>query len=591
MTFANPLFFWAFISLLPLVAVYFLKVRPRRKSTTAYFLWEKILQEKRTTSLWRRLRDFWSLLLMALAFSAVAVALAGPRWTGDERKDALILLDHSASMNARDGNRTRLERGKEIAADIVRGFSGSQRAAVATVGRDLLYRSHLTDNPRELLDAVNGVESTDYSQRSDVFGALDSNNQWFSQHRVILISDGCFDRDSMPDYVELLKVGQEARNIGIISTDMQYLPGSDLQLGFYFQVASTHDELVKIDLLVSRMDDTGKDTLFKVIPLEVEPGVNQPQVYTLENAPPGRWLATLDGDDALSKDNVAYLAVERPRPVPVMVQSDDRFFLENSVAAFSRGAGLLELTENNPRIVLGKSLTPDADNALIFQPAGESPWWSGIGEEVEAPAPRVLIEDHPALRFLEPTTIPFLGARRLEPPEDAQVWVASDDGVPLIYRASKDGRSAVVVNMDPVASEFYFSAWFPVLVHSVSTYLAGREEQLMASYRPGDTVTVPGVRDDQQTSVSGPSGDRYDVTGKRLPPLARLGFYELQNEGGDWLVACSLLSKEETLLDNEQVKDTTQPISRGWAPAQLLTLLAVLVLTAESLLYHRRKVG
>ena len=55
--------------------------------------------------------------------------------------------------------------------------------------------------------------------------------------------------------------------------------------------------------------------------------------------------------------------------------------------------------------------------------------------------------------------------------------------------------------------------------------------------------------------------------------------------------ACSLLSQSETLLENEQVEDTSKPISRGHAPAYWLTVLAIVVLTIESLLYHRRKVG
>ena len=49
----SPIYFWAFLSLIPLVAIYFLKVRPRRKPATAYFLWERIFQEKRATSLLR----------------------------------------------------------------------------------------------------------------------------------------------------------------------------------------------------------------------------------------------------------------------------------------------------------------------------------------------------------------------------------------------------------------------------------------------------------------------------------------------------------------------------------------------------------
>ena len=57
MTFLAPAFLWSFLALIPLAAIYFLKVRPRKKSTTAYFLWEKIFSQKKATSLFNRLRD------------------------------------------------------------------------------------------------------------------------------------------------------------------------------------------------------------------------------------------------------------------------------------------------------------------------------------------------------------------------------------------------------------------------------------------------------------------------------------------------------------------------------------------------------
>ena len=311
----------------------------------------------------------------------------------------------------------------------------------------------------------------------------------------------------------------------------------------------------------------------------------------LDDATPGRWTAQLDMEDALQTDNTAYLYAPAPRPVAVGVKAEDRYFMENSVLAFSRSDGLLALANENPQVVLAKSTSPGAEHALIFQPAGDSPWWSDLGKEIDHAVPRVLIEDHPGLRFVDVASIPMIGARKLNTIKGAQVWVESDEGVPLIFHARHEGKSAIVVNMDPVAAEFYFSAWFPVLVHSAVTYLAGREEELLPTYQPGDGVGIPGVAEGEATTVTTPAGDEEQITTKRLPPLEQLGFYTLKNKAGDWTVACSLLSARETLLDNAEVDDTSQPISRGWAPAQLLTMIAVLVITIEGLLYHRRKVG
>lgn len=603
MTFLAPAMLWSLLALVPLAAIYFLKVRPRKKPTTAYFLWEKIFQQQRTSSLFQRLRDVWSLLLMALAAAAVCLALARPEWN-DERQDLLIVIDHSASMGADEGRATRLELAKRTAAKVVEGLNGNQRAAIATVGRRLTYLSHLTDNPRELLDAVARVEISDGTLD---FRGLDElapptetddkeKNRWQRDHRVLLVSDGSFGAHDLPAEIELLKVGTPRENIGIVAADMAYLPGGNNRLALYFQVGSTFADEVEADLTVTCLDDASGERLFKVIPLTVQPGVASPEVFTLDEAPPGRWRAELDIDDALAADNTARLVAIKPPPIRVAVDASDPYFFENSVVAFSAGHDLLALVDAasedaRPDVTLAKGTTPEARLAIIFQPAGESPWWSELGDEVEAGAPRVVVEDHPALRHLDPAAITFVGARQLTPPEGAQILVTDDRDLPLIYIASRGDRSAVVVNIDPLAADFYFSAWFPVLVHSAAAHLAGRELPLAAAYRPGDAVPVPGARDDTVSKLSLSETDQTDVRGKWWTGPERIGFFELENESGTWPVGVSLLATEETMLDNAAATSTEKPLSRGRAPAYLLTVLAIVVLTGESLLYYRRKVG
>ncbi|MCP5551831.1 MAG: BatA domain-containing protein [Akkermansiaceae bacterium] len=591
MSFLAPAFLWSFLALIPLAAVYFLKVRPRKKTTPAYFLWEKIFSEKKAASLFNRLRDLLSLILMLLAFAAVVLALARPEFTTDERKDLLLLVDRSASMSARgEGGATRLAQAKEAAREIVTALNGNQRAAVAAVGRELEFRSHLSLSPRELLDAIGGVDESDYPFDARALEALGNDAHWAEDHRILLLSDGAFDgADGLPENVELLKIGAPAENAGIVAADLRRLP--DGRLGFYFRVASSFKETVSGDLVL-RNAETG-ERIHKLIPLKIAPGENEAEVFYLEgDAPAGNWTATLEIADALAKDNVAYLSVPPERPVRVKVAAADRYFFETSVLAFQEGSGLLALVEENPEIVIGKGGAPaDAALALIFTPEGESPWWKGVGDAADAVAPRVLVEDHPILRHLDIASVAFIGARKIEPPDGALVLVESETGVPLIYRASREGKTAVVVNLDPVASEFYFSAWFPVLVHGAATHLAGRERDLAATYRPGDSAPVPGRREGEASTATLPDGETREVSGAAFGPLEALGFYELKNADGAWPFGATLATAAESLLDNAAVAESAGPVSRGHAPAYWLIVLAILVLAAESLLYHRRKVG
>lgn len=611
MTFANPAMLFSLLALVPLVAAYLLKVRPRRRPTTAYHLWEKILQDRRPNRLLYRLRDFLSLLMLTLVFSAIALSLAEPRWNSEDRKDLLILIDNSASMQTSDGNSTRLEQAKTRAADIVRALDGVQRAAVASVAHELRYASHLSDNPRELLSAVDQIEPTAESLRIEAFPnslqigeskpleetsnpdseeAAENTTDFMAQHRVLFLSDGAFGEQKLPEGVELLKIGQADNNIGLVAADLRFIPGGPDRLGLYFQLASTGAQPTDIDLIVSR-EVEGEPQLAKVIPVTVAPGVNPPQVFTIDDARPGRWMVELDHDDALQVDNVAYLVARKDPPITVDVAASDRFFLNQSVLAFSHQSGLLELVDQDSQITLALGVSPDVPRAIVLGPSGESPWWENLGSEIDVAAPRLVVEDHPALRHIDPTTIRFVGAKNLVAPPGSQILVESETGVPLIYVVTKTGSSAVVVNLDPVAAEFYYSAWFPVLVHSAAVHLGGREEPLLAVYNPPTTVSIPGFDDQSPTTLTAPDGQQQKVLGNRTVALESLGFYQLANDQQQWLLSSSLLSAEESMLNAEDIKETAQPIAQGSAPAHGLTLFAILLLTVESLLYYRRKVG
>ena len=618
MNFVSPVFFWALVSLLPLIAIYLLKVKPTLKPTTAFFLWEDIFQEKKATSLFQRFRDLLSLLMMMLAFLAIVFALVRPDLSGDNQKDLVLLIDNSASMNAIDGGSSRLEQAKTVARQIVRGLNGTQRCSVATVSNESAFLSNLTDNPRELLDAIASIQPGLLTSEIDVLqqfrkrdsqedGAAELESEESSvtdrlsldSHRVILISDGCLGAP-VPEELELIKVGtSNPGNVGIVACDMLRLPGGRNRVGVFFQINSTFDKQVSAEILLSHGT---QDNLVKLIPLELVPGENPAEVFELEDTPEGKWFLQLqiaDETDALADDDQAFMVLPPRRPIPIAVVAEDRFFYENSVLAFSRNDGLLTLVPQqekpSPQLLIGAGIFAVADDStsdlLVFQPQGESVWWSQVGEEIEVALPRTLNENHPVVRHLDPTLIPFVGARRLTAPQGAEVWVEAEDGTPLIYRATNAGRSAIIVNLDPLASDFYFSAWFPVLVYSSAVHLAGRSEVVSASYPTGHFARIPGVQSGQKTTVTRPDETQYETTETFLSSLSQAGFYQLNSSGGDWQFASSLLSTTETQIDNSEVEASSQPVNRGFSPAIWLTILAILVVVAESILYQRRKVG
>ncbi|RYD33425.1 MAG: hypothetical protein EOP86_13430 [Verrucomicrobiaceae bacterium] len=408
-------------------------------------------------------------------------------------------------------------------------------------------------------------------------------------HRVILITDGCFTGSAPPpEGIEILKVGAPLENAGIVAADAQYLPGSGNRLSFYLRAASSFKQPVRTDLVLK---PEGSESIGKLISLTLQPGLNAGETFTIEDAAPGKWTATLELKDAFPGDNTAFLAVMRPPPLRVRVEATDKYFLEHSVTAFSGDSGFLTLVQDSPQLVLSKGGAPDAPLAMVFQPEGDSRWWSKLGDPLENVVPRVKIPDHPVLRHVDAASLSFAGARQLTAPEGALVLVDTEDGVPLLYIARSGDQAAAVVNMDPLAAEFYYSAWFPVLVYTTASSLASRGDPLAAAYAPGSTIPVPGAGEGKTTQITAPDGTTGETAAATYGPLAVPGFYSLTNAAGTWLTAASLMAPGESLLDNSATATTLQPIARGWPPYLLLTVAALVLLLLESVLYHRRKVG
>ncbi len=612
MSFAAPLMWLGLVALLPLIAIYFLKVRPTRKPATAWFLWAKVLEERRARTLFERFRDLFSLLLLVIVFLAAVAAAARPYWVGDSRKDLLLLLiDNSASMNAVENGTTRLDLAKQAANEIVQALDGNQKCSVAAVATEVVFYSNLTDNPRELLEAIERIPATALPSSSQSLASFvrdakavvtnDGKTETATSAtqppllRRLLISDGCLGASPGTDGLEWIQVGGNGNgNLGIVACDMQRLPLANWPVGVYLQVTSSFKETITVDLGVYHDSD---ENLKKLIPLEIKPGLNSPEVFRIEDAAEGRWFFRLEQTDGLVSDNEAYAYLPALVPVDVGVLGDDRFFYDQSVQAFSTGERWLRLVPlADATVVIGQgavALTETSDSAsmLIFNPTGESPYWLDLRDPFAVALATVADEDHPLVKHWEPTSMAWVGAKRLKAPPGSEILVTSEDGTPLLYRVSDRGRKVVVANFDPTEADFFLSPWFPVMVYSVATHLSGQGEPKPTTIAVGRHLAEFFVDDGSAIRWTLPSGEVVEKHVEDVGIVRDLGFHQWNLGTQTWIAGCSLLDATESSLQTSPLPENAEPLTRSWSPGFWLTLVAILIVVSESMLYHRRWVG
>lgn len=578
MSFTNPAYLWILAALAPLVAIYFLKIRPRRMPVNAFFLWEKIFEEKKASSLFQRLRDLLSLLLLALVIAALAFAAAGPRFEKEDKRDLLVVIDVSPSMKAKHEGKEASKLAADRAKEIVRALNGTRRAALASISGDLKFLCHLSAAPKDLLDALVAVEPSDVPVTADAVRALNSLvGAPGKSHRVLLLTDGNGGWGGLDPKVEVLRFGGGGKNAGIVAADLAWAESGGGLARFFYRIASDFPTEKHVELELRHEDGGG---LMRLVPVILKPGEEATATLEVTDARAGRWTAVLKIDDALAADNEVPMGLAERRAVSVRLETKDAYFFGRSVDAFANTGGLLKRVESGGELVISQGTVPDDFRLLIFAPSGASPFWKEAGEEIEVAAVENKAANHPLVKTVDLEAVRFEGARKIEPVEGSLVLAVSESGQPLMWKSQAGGRSAVVVNLDPARGDFFLSPWFPAIVHAAALHLAEREDSLMAVYPTGVKMTAHGKIIDPVKRVA--DGEMR---------IERKGFYEAENAGVGVPFGGALLDSAETLLDGSGPKANAGAVAAGHPFAFWLIAIAVVVLIAESLLYHRRKAG
>jgi Ca-activated chloride channel family protein len=605
-----------FLLALPLVALYFLKLKRPVLSVPSLILWRQILADQRVNSPFHRFKRNLLLLLQLLLLAALCLAAMQPFWRSETSGEGnvAILIDRSASMAALDraDGTSRLAIAKERAASLIGALGSGRLIALISFGRTARQVSSFTSNKRVLTEALDAVEVDHVAgDLSEALRMAQAMAQSVPFDRVVLLSDGNlqervdFDLPFTIDYQRLPAAGA---NMGIAVLGAQRDPAG----GWAILVEVLGTKEARAPAMLEMLQDGQKIAEQRIL---LQEGRSRRVIFPLA----GRGRSSLElrlrptGFDALACDNRAYLELTAPRDLRITLDGELNAFRH----ALEAHDGIEILGTQGPGdgpasdlLITGRPgaeagslvslhvgmVPPDATHLLAIDRQGTTvvDWQpqAPLLENVELGADLVLM-DRPQWKE----------AARLEDLEALHYEVLAHGRTgPLLVMKRQAQRRAYWMLFHPDHSDFPYRVGFPIFVSNLMR-IAMRSAGLLDVSGSRPHILPPRkLKPMTAYKIEGPGGsDRSATTVEEglLSGVAasRVGWYAL-SAGGEQVghVGLSLLEPAETMLRTvDKIAFKEIEVAAATAAARLdrplwpfLAGLGLLFLLVEWWFFHRR---
>jgi Ca-activated chloride channel family protein len=610
MTFLSPLALALFGLSLPLVLLYFLKVRRRERTVSSLLLWETSLRDREASAFFQRLQRDPLLILQILALLALALALARPAVTimGQGARKVVVVLDTSASMKTRDVGATRFAVAKGEALGLVSRLGEGAEVMVVESGVQPRVVSAFSRDRDRALNAIRAAQPRDLPHRLPealrTARALIGNDP---RAEVYVFTDGAYALAESPETqdprVRWIGIGQGGRNVGITNLAVRkgYFTAAEYQayvsLVNYTPDAQSFTFTLEID-----------DRSIAEKSVTLEPNVRRSVVLPFRHSGGGVVTARLQVRDDFATDNAAYAILPAPRKIAVLLVSPGNLFLEKvlktdpQVTAEVRTPEQYQGGMGEADIVILDSVSPvkiGPGRFIFVNTVPPDVPLETLGR-IERPTIMDWDRNHPVMRHVEFSKVAIEDALRIRPLAAGRPLVDAVGG-PVIYALEETDRKALFIGFDLFKTDLPLRVAFPLILSNALRWLhpAGLDQssfQLAA----GQPILLPVEHGVTSVTVTTPGG--RTVKGQIARGMAsftetdEVGVYTLATARGQMKVAVNLMDADESNIAPRPLPAPGSGNAAASAPVpvqrelwQLFVVIAVVLLAVEGLLYWRRQ--
>lgn len=629
---------WWLLGFLPaLLVLYFLKLKREEVRISSTLLWRRSLEDLHVNAPFQRLRRsllFW-LQLAALSFLILAVWRPRCDRAAEIGRSAIVAIDVSGSMKAVEDGTSRFERARDEALALVDRLEPTDRMIVLSFAQVAATVQPLTSDRALLSSRLRSLEPTDLpTDFAAVLETLSEVAESLESPAIWVIGDGAHGGlDAAPAKVQRFEYqfirvgGKETENVAITQADVRRTYGHTPRTELFALVSSRFTTEKEWTVRIER-----EGQLIDARRVRLAPGGHEGIIVDVSLVKPGLLEVAIEAGDALETDNRVVLALDEPKPTPVLIVGPENPWLDDVFRSSPEVAVERVTPEGFPRERLAQQVVDGTAPVLVFDrwlpetiPAAPALFIGCHPSDAlasvdykEREQPVIVDWDriHPVLRDLAFESV-RIRRGEVASSEDARFRCLADatDGclISELKRSRPGGGtvSAIVVGFDILESNWplgHFS--FPIFFDNAIAWLGRSELEKRARWQTGEVLTAkppPGVEPGAHLRFRDPSGAERPAVAEpgglvSLGRIERTGVYELLVDGKvvDRFPADLLDDSESNLTPRLEASSktgdgaATGPIveaasvreTRELWPWFALAALAFVVL--EWYVYHRR---
>jgi Ca-activated chloride channel family protein len=576
MSFASPPWLLLLVLVPLVILLHALSIRWRATPVSSLVFWNEVLKDRKSSMRLRRLLTSLVLLLQCLAVVTLAVAMARPMISGlggGARSDVVLVLDATASMQVREGARTRFDIARERGLELAAGLQGGARMAVVLAEKSPRLLSAFTGDKGTLRRLLAVAAATD--EPGDVADSVVLALSLRDPRRggqIVLETDGAFDQlrgvDLTVPWIRVDVVGSARDNVGITRMSFRRTPGGGPSPGgtsvgaayeLFLAVKNSGRSPVSVPVTVRA---AGREVINRTLSLGAGQGSTVSAPWT--GPVTGRVEAELQTGDPFPLDDRAFAVFAPARRVQVLVVGPQPWFI---LQALSSLPGVTVSVEDTPSAAPPAAPEPRGSSAAdvtIYVDVQPPPLEKGnyilfaaappnfpLRVRGNLPVPPVTgwSRTNPLLESVSLAGMTIGQALDFDPGPGFSVLAASGMS-PLLLSWDHAGVKALLSAFDPRASDFPLRPGFPILLANAlswffPTWLGAQADAVQA----GDTRVLPSGNDEGITVVK-PDGRTVSVaaTGASVDfrDTDETGFYRVKSGETSSEFAVNLASDSET---------------------------------------------